>query len=172
MRRVLPAIYEAYQERYRNYSIRQLCQDMHDLYRGRNVKQLQTDMFRKAHLPKVAMLPQAAQIEYVRGNVELIPLAAAAGRIAAEGALPYPPGLLCVVPGEVWGGRRTGLLPGPRRRHQPVAGLYPGTAGGLSPARRRPYPSLWLCTEKLDAGHSRRRSSSIRGGSSLLNQGS
>ena len=26
------------------------------------------------------------------------------GRIAAEGALPYPPGVLCVVPGEVWGG--------------------------------------------------------------------
>ncbi|STM80532.1 Ornithine decarboxylase isozyme [Escherichia coli] len=28
----------------------------------------------------------------------------AEGRIAAEGALPYPPGVLCVVPGEVWGG--------------------------------------------------------------------
>ncbi|MBT8768514.1 ornithine decarboxylase SpeF [Metapseudomonas boanensis] len=104
MSRVLPAIYEAYQDRYRNYSIRQLCQDMHDLYRGRNVKQLQTDMFRKAHLPKVAMLPQAAQIEFVRGNAELVPLSKATGRIAAEGALPYPPGLLCVVPGEVWGG--------------------------------------------------------------------
>lgn len=26
----------------------------------------------------------------------------AEGRIAAEGALPYPPGVLCVVPGEVW----------------------------------------------------------------------
>ena len=25
------------------------------------------------------------------------------GRVAAEGALPYPPGILCVVPGEVWG---------------------------------------------------------------------
>ncbi len=50
------------------------------------------------------MLPQAAQIEYVRGNAELVPLSEADGRIAAEGALPYPPGLLCVVPGEVWGG--------------------------------------------------------------------
>ena len=28
----------------------------------------------------------------------------AEGRIAAEGALPYPPGVLCVVPGEIWGG--------------------------------------------------------------------
>ena len=32
------------------------------------------------------------------------PCGDAEGRIAAEGALPYPPGVLCVVPGEVWGG--------------------------------------------------------------------
>lgn len=31
-------------------------------------------------------------------------LSEAEGRVAAEGALPYPPGVLCVVPGEVWGG--------------------------------------------------------------------
>ena len=41
---------------------------------------------------------------FVRGDVELLPLSEAEGRIAAEGALPYPPGVLCVVPGEVWGG--------------------------------------------------------------------
>ena len=35
--------------------------------------------------------------------MELVPLEKAAGRIAAEGALPYPPGVLCCVPGEVWG---------------------------------------------------------------------
>ncbi|VVO51579.1 hypothetical protein ACK3BE_11420 [Pseudomonas mandelii] len=44
------------------------------------------------------------QIEYIRGNVEWVPLADADGRIAAEGALPYPPGVLCVVPGEIRGG--------------------------------------------------------------------
>ena len=40
----------------------------------------------------------------MRGDVELVVLAEAEGRIAAEGALPYPPGVLCVVPGERWGG--------------------------------------------------------------------
>ncbi|MGU0055775.1 Orn/Lys/Arg family decarboxylase [Enterobacter hormaechei] len=40
--------------------------------------------------------------EYIRGNVELVRIRDAEGRIAAEGALPYPPGVLCVVPGEVW----------------------------------------------------------------------
>jgi ornithine decarboxylase len=43
-------------------------------------------------------------VEFIRDNVELVPIGQAEGRIAAEGALPYPPGVLCVVPGEVWGG--------------------------------------------------------------------
>ncbi|KQN48748.1 ornithine decarboxylase [Pseudomonas sp. Leaf48] len=104
MSRVLPAIYARYEDRYRDYTIRQLCQEMHDLYRSHNVQQLQKDMFRKEHFPKKAMNPQQAQIEFIRGNVELVALADADGRIAAEGALPYPPGVLCVVPGEIWGG--------------------------------------------------------------------
>jgi ornithine decarboxylase len=104
MSRVLPAIYAQHEERYRNYTIRQLCQEMHDLYRTHNVQQLQKAMFRKEHFPKKAMNPQAAQFEFIRGNVELVALADAQGRIAAEGALPYPPGVLCVVPGEIWGG--------------------------------------------------------------------
>ena len=101
---MLPDIYRAYEDRYRSYSIRELCQEMHDFYKSHNVKQLQKEMFRKAHFPKMAMLPQAAHFEFVRGNVELVPLSEARGRIAAEGALPYPPGVFCCVPGEVWGG--------------------------------------------------------------------
>lgn len=77
---------------------------MHDLYVSHDVKDLQKAMFRQQSLPKVAMNPQDANIEFIRGNVELVPIAEAEGRIAAEGALPYPPGVLCVVPGEVWGG--------------------------------------------------------------------
>lgn len=50
------------------------------------------------------MNPQEANYTYLRGEVELVSLRDAEGRIAAEGALPYPPGVLCVVPGEVWGG--------------------------------------------------------------------
>ena len=101
---MLPDIYRAYEDRYRSYSIRELCQEMHDFYKSHNVKQLQKEMFRKAHFPKMAMLPQAAHFEFVRGNVELVPLSEARGRIAAEGALPYPPGVFCCVPGEVWDG--------------------------------------------------------------------
>jgi ornithine decarboxylase len=68
------------------------------------VKQLQKEMFRKAYFPRVAISPQAANHALIRGEVELVRLDQAEGRIAAEGALPYPPGVLCVVPGEIWGG--------------------------------------------------------------------
>lgn len=100
---VLPSIYYANEERYKGYTIRRLCQEMHDFYKSRNVKQLQKEMFRRAHFPHRALDPQQAHFEFIRGNAELVPLEKAAGRIAVEGALPYPPGVLCCVPGEVWG---------------------------------------------------------------------
>ncbi|MDR3104243.1 MAG: ornithine decarboxylase [Yokenella regensburgei] len=101
---VLPTVYQKYPVRYRDYTLRKLCQEMHDLYVSFAVKDLQKAMFRKASLPPVVMNPQDANREFIRGNVELVRLSEAEGRIAAEGALPYPPGVLCVVPGEIWGG--------------------------------------------------------------------
>ena len=99
---VLPTVYKNNEDRYKGYTIRQLCQEMHDLYVSRNVKQLQKDLFRKATLPEYALNPHDANIEFVRNKVEIVPLTDIVGRVAAEGALPYPPGVLCVVPGERW----------------------------------------------------------------------
>ncbi|MDR6965531.1 ornithine decarboxylase SpeF [Shewanella putrefaciens] len=101
---VLPNVYNANKARYKDYTICQLCQEMHNLYVSHDVKQLQKEMFRKAHFPTKVMDPQEANLEFIRGKVELVPLSQIEGRIAAEGALPYPPGVLCMVPGEIWGG--------------------------------------------------------------------
>ncbi|ELY4436710.1 ornithine decarboxylase [Cronobacter dublinensis] len=101
---VLPTICQKYPVRYKGYTLRALCQEMHNLYVSFDAKALQREMFRKAGLPQVVLNPQQANIEYIRGNAELVRLSEAEGRVAAEGALPYPPGVLCVVPGEVWGG--------------------------------------------------------------------
>ena len=101
---VLPSVYNKYPVRYRDYTLRQLCQEMHDLYVSFDVKDLQKAMFRQQSFPSVVMNPQDAHSAYIRGEVELVRIRDAEGRIAAEGALPYPPGVLCVVPGEVWGG--------------------------------------------------------------------
>ncbi len=100
--KVLPLIYEKYKERYQNYTIRKLCQEMHNFYKERNVSLLQKRLFLRDYLPKVALNAQEANFEFIRGHGELIYLKDAEGRIALEGALPYPPGVLCVIPGERW----------------------------------------------------------------------
>ena len=99
---VLPFIYGKYKDRYKDYTIRKLCQEMHDFYKERNVSLLQKRLFLKEFLPKVAMNAQEAKFEYIRGHGELIYLKDAEGRIALEGALPYPPGIICVMPGDRW----------------------------------------------------------------------
>ncbi len=85
---VLPTICQKYPVRYKGYTLRALCQEMHNLYVSFDAKALQREMFRKAGLPQVVMNPQQANIEYIRGNAELVRLSEAEGRVAAEGALP------------------------------------------------------------------------------------
>lgn len=101
---VLPGLYKHYEYRYHDYSIRQLCQEMHDFYKERNIKEIQKQMFCSEYMPKSVIYPQDAHFAFLRGQAELVRMEDAEGRVAAEGALPYPPGVLCCFPGEVWGG--------------------------------------------------------------------
>ncbi len=102
MQDVLPGIYYANLDKYKGYTIRRLCQEMHDFYKNRNVSTLQKRLFLHDYLPEYVQTPQEANYAFVRGEGELVPLTEAVGRIALEGALPYPPGVLCVQPGERW----------------------------------------------------------------------
>ena len=102
MEEVLPSIYYSHIDKYKGYHIRQLCQEMHDFYKARNVSTLQQRLFSKEHFPEYVMNPQEANFEFQRNKGELVSLDEAEGRIALEGALPYPPGVLCVQPGERW----------------------------------------------------------------------
>jgi len=102
MEEVLPSIYYSHLDKYKGYHIRQLCQEMHDFYKDRNVSTLQQRLFSKAYFPEYVMNPQEANFEFQRNKGELVSLDEAEGRIALEGALPYPPGVLCVQPGERW----------------------------------------------------------------------
>ena len=102
MEEVLPSIYHSHINKYKGYRIRQLCQEMHDFYKARNVSILQQRLFSKEYFPEYVLNPQEANFEFQRNKGELVPLIEAEGRIALEGALPYPPGVLCVQPGERW----------------------------------------------------------------------
>jgi len=98
----LPYVYKANIDRYRGYTIRQLCQEMHDFYKGHDAKDMQKKLFREESFPEMAMLASEAQMDLVRGNAKLVRVDEIEGEIALEGALPYPPGIFCVVPGERW----------------------------------------------------------------------
>lgn len=129
---VLPALYKKNIDRYNGYTIRRLCQEMHDFYKQNDAKTYQKRLFRSEYLPNRGMVysqsnnadsqrqevgqaydntnlgslkvitAQEAKWALVRNNAKLVPLDNIVGEIALEGALPYPPGVFCVVPGEVW----------------------------------------------------------------------
>lgn len=153
--KVLPTIYNKYAERYKGYTIRMLCQEMHDFYKNNDAKTYQKKLFRADSLPERAafpieagsdkvvaakigadaysdakafseaasglqgdnhqsfrlmttqqskrlMTPQEAYLELKRNNAKLVAIDDIVGEVALEGALPYPPGIFCVVPGEKW----------------------------------------------------------------------
>jgi ornithine decarboxylase len=97
---VVPRVAARYGARYAGYSLRQLCQEMHDFYRGRNVKELQRLCFRYESFPEQAITAREATDRMVGGDVDYIPMSSAHNRIAATLALIYPPGIGIIVPGE------------------------------------------------------------------------
>ena len=101
LEKMLPDLVQKH-EKYKGYQIKKLCQEMHDFYKNHNISLLQKKLFLKENFPEYAMSPQLANYEFIRGKGELVPLSECKGRIALEGALPYPPGIICVHPGEKW----------------------------------------------------------------------
>ena len=99
----LPTLAKAFPQ-YRRLTINQLCQKMHNFYAKHSLNKLQKQMFEFEHRPKMAMSAFDAYQAFLRNAIELVPLREIRGRIAMEGALPYPPGVYCIVPGEVWDG--------------------------------------------------------------------
>ncbi|MGL5152206.1 MAG: ornithine decarboxylase [Clostridium sp.] len=99
---VLPKLYAKYKDRYEGYTIRRLCQEMHDFYKNNDAKTYQKLLFRRDSLPEYVMNPNEANVELKRNNAKLVKLSEIVGEVALEGALPYPPGVFCVVPGERW----------------------------------------------------------------------
>lgn len=101
---VLPELYKRNQSVYCDYTIGMLCQEVHDLYREHQLNELLKNMFMDSKLPSVAISADHANKLLIKGQVDFIRLDSAFQRIAAEAALPYPPGIVCIAPGERWEG--------------------------------------------------------------------
>ncbi|MCU0910873.1 MAG: ornithine decarboxylase [Rhodobacteraceae bacterium] len=87
----LPSLHAANPDRYAG-GLGDLCARLDEIYAANDVPGLLRSMFEDRHLPTPVLSVQEAHGRLVRGEVEMVPLGTAAGRIAAEGALPYPPG--------------------------------------------------------------------------------
>jgi ornithine decarboxylase len=107
---VLPTLFASHSERYAGYTLRKVCNEMHDFYRQANVKNLQRLSFRAASFPELAMYPKDAYEALVANDVDYVPLEAIHGRISATLALIYPPGIGIVLPGERWDERAKPML--------------------------------------------------------------
>ncbi len=99
---VLPTVCAAHSARYAGYTLRQICNEMHDFYRQANVKELQRLCFRASSFPELAITPEDAYGALVANEVDYVPLEEINGRISATLALIYPPGIGVIVPGERW----------------------------------------------------------------------
>lgn len=97
---VVPGIYARNENRYRNYRLKQLCDEMHSFYIERDVKELQRLCFRYESFPEQAMPVRDAVEAMVSGNVDYVAMSEIKDRIAATLALIYPPGIGIVIPGE------------------------------------------------------------------------
>jgi len=107
---VLPTLYAAHSERYKDYTLRQVCNEMHDFYRKANVKNLQRLSFRASSFPELAMYPKDAYEALVANDVDYVSFDDIKGRISATLALIYPPGIGVVLPGERWDERAKPML--------------------------------------------------------------
>lgn len=71
---VLPRLYKQNEGRYSGYTIRQLCQELHDFYKENNTKEYQKRLFLRKYFPEQTMSAIDADTEMLHNNVQLIKL--------------------------------------------------------------------------------------------------
>ena len=89
--RALPALAEAHPEAYSKMGLKDLCQQIHQVYREDNLPRAQREIY--TTLPEIAMRPVDADEKFVRGQVESIEIDNLMDRILAVMVVPYPPGI-------------------------------------------------------------------------------
>jgi len=98
LKRALPALAAAHPEAYASTGLRDLCEQIHKVYRDDNVARAQKDMY--TALPEMAQRPADAYDALVRGRVESVEIDELMGRTLAVMLVPYPPGIPLIMPGE------------------------------------------------------------------------
>ncbi len=95
--KVLPEFCQKH-PRYERVGLRDLCQQIHDVYKKTNVARLTTEMYLSDMVP--AMRPADAFAKMAHREIERVAIDDLEGRITAMLVTPYPPGIPLLIPGE------------------------------------------------------------------------
>ena len=84
--------------RYERVGLRDLCTQIHGVYKQNDVARLTTEMYLSDMVP--AMRPADAFAKMAHREIERVPVDALEGRVTAVLLTPYPPGIPLLIPGE------------------------------------------------------------------------
>lgn len=97
MWKILPE-FVATQPQYERVGLRDLCQEIHDMYKASDVARLTTEMYLSNMEPM--MSPADAFAKMAHRDMDRVPLDQLEGRATAVLLTPYPPGIPLLIPGE------------------------------------------------------------------------
>ena len=97
MWRILPE-FCAKHPRYERVGLRDLCQQIHDMYKANDVARVTTEMYLSDMAP--AMKPSDAYAKMAHREIDRVEIDDLEGRIASVLLTPYPPGIPLLIPGE------------------------------------------------------------------------
>ncbi len=95
--RVLPEFVAKY-PRYERIGLRELCHQIHEVYKANDVARLTTEMYLSDMVP--AMKPADAFARMAHREIERVPVDELEGRVTSVLLTPYPPGIPLLIPGE------------------------------------------------------------------------
>jgi arginine decarboxylase len=95
--RILPE-FVARHARYEKVGLRELCQQIHDMYKANDVARVTTEMYLSDMQP--AMKPSDAYACMAHREMDRVPIDELEGRITTVLLTPYPPGIPLLIPGE------------------------------------------------------------------------
>ncbi len=95
--KVLPE-FVAKHPRYERIGLKDLCKQIHGVYKANDVARLTTEMYLSAMVP--AMRPADAFAKMAHREIDRVPIEELEGRITAVLLTPYPPGIPLLIPGE------------------------------------------------------------------------
>jgi arginine decarboxylase len=96
---VMPS-FASHHAQYGKIGLRDLCQEIHTMYRSHDVARMTTEMYTSPMIP--AMKPSDAFAKMAHEQIDRVEIDDLEGKVTAVLLTPYPPGIPLLVPGEIF----------------------------------------------------------------------